>query len=368
MVGKTKDGVYYFFVRYKTIDGKIKQKRVQSREWKTKKEAQLAERSFLNNVSEPSESLTVDQLYEIYKREHGPMMKAKSLYTQNNTYTNHIKSHLGSVLVSKIDNRTISQWQQMLLKKGFSNRYLGKIQEYLRTILIYGEKHDLITKNPFKLDILQRKNEPKPDMQFWTIDEFTKFISEVDDPVYETFFRVLYWCGLREGEAAALTLADIDLENSTIRVNKTVDFVHKVITTPKTQNSNRTVAMTTGVKEATRRQIEAIRQVFGYTPTDDAKTNLFAYDLFLAPTSIKRKQVEACKRAGVKVIRIHDFRHSHVSLLVNMGFNPFEIAKRLGHTVEMVNNVYSHWFMESQLNMVKKLDEQEAIATRRPMN
>jgi integrase len=126
--------------------------------------------------------------------------------------------------------------------------------------------------------------------------------------------------------------------------------------------------MTAGVKESVKSRIEALQRVATYSPAQDSQINLFAYDIFLAPTSIKNKQRAACQRSGVKVIRIHDFRHSHVSLLVNMGFNPFEIAKRLGHTVEMVNNVYSHWFMESQINMVRKLDEQEAMATRRPMN
>lgn len=72
--------------------------------------------------------------------------------------------------------------------------------------------------------------------------------------------------------------------------------------------------------------------------------------------SIDRYKKNACIKAGVKIIRMHEFRHSHVSLLVDMGFTPVEIADRLGHTVEMVNNVYSHLFVGSQKRMADKLE------------
>lgn len=79
--------------------------------------------------------------------------------------------------------------------------------------------------------------------------------------------------------------------------------------------------------------------------------------MHLHQSSIDRHKNSAAVKAGVKIIRMHDFRHSHVSLLVDMGFTPVEIADRLGHTVEMVNNVYSHLFVGSQKRMAEKLEE-----------
>ena len=89
---------------------------------------------------------------------------------------------------------------------------------------------------------------------------------------------------------------------------------------------------------------------------DDNKL-VFNFDKHLDENAIRTRKNKWCEQAQVKQIRIHDFRHSHVSLLINMGFNPFEIAKRLGHTVEMVNETYGHLFQEAQQNMINKLDE-----------
>lgn len=83
---------------------------------------------------------------------------------------------------------------------------------------------------------------------------------------------------------------------------------------------------------------------------------LFYFDKPLDENSIRIKKDRWIKEAGVKRIRIHDLRHSHVSLLISLGFNPFDISKRLGHTVEMVNNVYGHWFQDAQSKMVDKLN------------
>jgi integrase len=84
---------------------------------------------------------------------------------------------------------------------------------------------------------------------------------------------------------------------------------------------------------------------------------VFGMNKHISSTTLKRVQEQACVASGVRIIRIHDLRHSHVSLLVSMGFNPVEIAKRLGHTVEMVNNTYSHLFTSSQQSMADKLNE-----------
>ena len=77
----------------------------------------------------------------------------------------------------------------------------------------------------------------------------------------------------------------------------------------------------------------------------------------LSKTSIARHKNKGCDTAGVKQIRIHDFRHSHVSVCISLGFSAFDIAKRLGHTVQMVNEIYGHMFTDRQLKMVDALNK-----------
>ena len=109
-----------------------------------------------------------------------------------------------------------------------------------------------------------------------------------------------------------------------------------------------------------RKCLEAVQRwhdVVNYYGEDKEQHIIFGVLQPMDDNTIRRHKEKYCKIAGVKNIRIHDFRHSHVSLLINQGFSAFDIAKRLGHTVEMVNNRYGHWFNDSQRKMIEKLDQ-----------
>ena len=60
--------------------------------------------------------------------------------------------------------------------------------------------------------------------------------------------------------------------------------------------------------------------------------------------------------AGVHKIRIHDLRHSHVSLLIAMGFTPVDIAGRLGHESIDITLHYAHMFPTRQNEMAERLN------------
>lgn len=78
----------------------------------------------------------------------------------------------------------------------------------------------------------------------------------------------------------------------------------------------------------------------------------------LRDTSIENHNKKFAQLAGVKKIRIHDFRHSHVSLLANSGINIQEIARRLGHSkIEMTWNTYSHLYPKEEEKAVEILNK-----------
>ena len=66
--------------------------------------------------------------------------------------------------------------------------------------------------------------------------------------------------------------------------------------------------------------------------------------------------LRGCKGSGVPVIRIHDLRHSHVSLLIHMGFTALAIGNRVGHEAEKITYRYAHLFPTVQTEMANKLD------------
>ena len=156
----------------------------------------------------------------------------------------------------------------------------------------------------------------------------------------------MYWCGLRLGEMLALTPADFDFEANTLSVTKSYQRLkgRDVITDPKTPKSVRSVALPRFVADEMREyiELEAIgpgERVFGFTKH------------FLA-----HEMDRGCKVSGVKRIRVHDLRHSHVSLLIDMGFSAVGIAERMGHESTDITFRYAHLFPDKQNEMARALD------------
>lgn len=363
MIGKNKQGIYYFSIYYKDSQGVRKQKKVENKEWKTKKEVQRQLDLFLISLNGKTENVTVGHLFDLYFEHKKDKLKLRSSSSMKSAYDKHIKPTFGKMLVEQITHQDIMAWQRSLMTNGYKNRYIEKIQAIFKTGLLFGVKYSYIQRNPFTIDLIKNRDEVKKEMMFWTTNDFKDFIDCVDEPIYEAFFKMLFWCGLRQGEALALLKSDIDFIKGTVNINKSYDVYNKIVNTPKTYNSYRVISLPNDVLRALDRLMLEYQQIDGY----NENIILFGFNKHLHPTTIKRKQVSACMLSKVKVIRIHDMRHSHVSTLINNGFSPFEIAKRLGHSVDMVNNVYGHLFPEKDKLMVDRLNQIQEESTKKSL-
>ena len=200
-------------------------------------------------------------------------------------------------------------------------------------------------------------NERKKEMNFWTYEDFKKFIAVKDDLKYKCFFKTLYFCGLRKDEIRALNWNDIDFKNNTLSVNKgisdNVNGKRYVISSPKTKSSNRTLPLP---KEVINELKELKQKCMEYT---NFKESWFVLggELPLGDDAIRRRKNNNCKLAGIKQIRLHDFRHSCASLLINNGADITLVAKYLGHTkIDETLNTYSHMFSNKLNNIIGLID------------
>lgn len=185
-------------------------------------------------------------------------------------------------------------------------------------------------------------------MKFWTKEEYKKFANEMMDKSVSYYaFEMLYWCGIREGELLALTAGDFDFEKGTVTINKSYQRLYgeDVITTPKTRKSNRTIKMPQFLCEEMQ---DYIGMLYGYKKKD----RIFP----ISKNYLHREMDRASRAAGVKSIRIHDLRHSHISLLIDMGFSAVAISDRVGHESIEITYRYAHLFPSKQTEMAKKLE------------
>ena len=171
----------------------------------------------------------------------------------------------------------------------------------------------------------------------------------MDKPLSYYAFELLYWCGVREGELLALSPSDFNFEKRTLRINKSYQRLEgeDVISTPKTKNSNRIVKMPQFLCNEMQ---DFFKQYYSLQPDD----RIFPVTKYYLSHEMDR----GCKESGVKRIRVHDLRHSHVSLLINMGFTALAIGKRVGHSAEKITYRYAHLFPSVQTEMVDRLDQE----------
>lgn len=242
----------------------------------------------------------------------------------------------------------VREWQNTLIKKGYAETYLKTINNQLCAILNYAVKYYGLRENPcHKAGSMGKKN--AQEMNFWTRQEYLQFIKTLEDsPQAHAAFQVLYWCGIREGELFALTRADIDFEKKIISISKSYQRIggEDIISAPKTPKSIRVVAMPDFLCNELAVYLDMI-----YDKAPD--TRVFP----LSKSFMYRFMVRGCERSGVKKIRVHDLRHSHASLLIELGYSPLLIAERLGHeNIETTLNTYSHLYPHKQAELAQNLD------------
>lgn len=188
------------------------------------------------------------------------------------------------------------------------------------------------------------------EMEIWTKEEFQQFLDcLMDKRVSWLAFQILFWTGIRIGELLALTFADIDLDRKIISINKSYQRLKRkdVITPPKTPKSNRKVNIPQFLVEDIQDYKESL-----YDPQPDDRV------IPVAKTFLEKEMQRGIKLSGMKKIHIHSLRHSHASLLIEMGFSPKEIAERLGHeNIETTLNTYSHLYPDKQERLADRLDQ-----------
>jgi len=179
----------------------------------------------------------------------------------------------------------------------------------------------------------------------WTKDEYLQFIEALRDKPASFFaFETLYWCGLRLGEMLTLTPADFDFERKIIHVTKSFQRIkgEDIITPPKTEKRLRRVLMPDFYADEMRSYLETLEL------TDNDR--IFPFTKSYMHYEIHR----GCAISDVKRIRIHGIRHSHISLLIDMGSSAVAIADRVGHESIDITYRYAHVFPSPQMEVVSK--------------
>ena len=346
-----------WFVQFRYTDWRGEKQQKFKRGFVTKREAQEWERQFLMQ-KQADVNMTFESFAALYEKDVKPKLKFNTWLTKESIIQKKILPYFKNRKLSEIKATDIIDWQNEIRKltdskgKPYSTTYLKTVHNQLSAIFNHAVKYYGLQVNP-----AQRAgnmgSEERREMLFWTKEEYLKFADAMmDKPMSFYAFEMLYWCGIREGELLALTPDDFDFRNRTVTINKSYQRLkgQDVITTPKTKKSNRTIQMPQFLCNEMQ---DYISKLYGA----DHDSRIFP----ISKHYLTHEMARGCKETGVKKIRIHDLRHSHVSLLIDMGFSALAIADRVGHESIEITYRYAHLFPSKQAEMAEKLDMERGI-------
>jgi integrase len=346
------DGSKTYTVNFYYHDNQGNRKRKKKEGIKRHKDAVSFESAFKaeieNDCTLPFCSL-FDEYLEDCRLQVGITLKETSYTSIKSIYNKHFKPELGNIAVNKITPDTIRKWHNSLLKAGYSQSSIRTYNTVLSTFFNHCVRYKNLSKNPVRLCQFRKQGTVKKEMHFWTLEQFNKFIATIDYIKRKTEYYLLFYSGVRIGELLALTISDVDRQNCTIDINKTYNHInkHDNITSPKTPSSYRIIALPPVICKMLGDYID--NQLYKPTP----KERIFKE----SEEAINGYLKSHIDKTNLPKIRLHDFRHSHASMLINMGYNILTISHRLGHKdVATTLNIYGHLYPDQDSKIATDLD------------
>lgn len=356
-----KDGrAFVFRVSEYGIDGKRHQYKSQA--YMTQEEAEEAEKKYLNKYKgvEVNPHMTFGQAYEKVYEYKLDKIKPTTLKTYRDREV--YMTLLWNVELVDLDEALYQKWRNQMNKTNLCDRYKTDIQKLIKTVINHAEKHWDFNLRKFynKLEVFKTPGALEKEMRYYTPVEFYQFLSVIDDIRFKCFFKTLYYCGLRRGEARGLQWKHIDLFNKKLYVKQQVmnppesnNDSKWYISSPKTKTSIRTLPLSDDLIE----DLKELKSKQKFDKKFNENWFVFGNSIPISTHKMNDMNKRYAEQAEVKRINLHGFRHSCASVLIH-GRTPITVvSKYLGHVDSTETlETYAHMFEEDLNDVPKYMD------------
>ncbi len=353
---------WYYRCYYTDMYGNRKQK--QSKMYPNKKAAKEAEMEFLSKIRTTDEvnyNISFREAYNEWWEVKKSLLKPTTTYNTKLNLDKNILKWFKDYKLNSIKLNTLLNWKKQLLKTNLSLNYKNCMIGYLKEMLMFSaDNYDfdmkIVTRLQKEKDCAPKRIKSDAETNYWTLEEFKKFINHVDKDLDKLMYIFLYYTGLRLGEMIALTWDDLCFDRKEIVITKTFtnkisDYEWKIIS-PKTNNSVRKVDLNDNLIELLKKHKEKEQKLYGF----NNDMFIFGNVKHISPTNFALHLNNWINIAKVKTITPHGFRHSHASLLIHLGCDSRDVADRLGDTVQVVESTYAHLFPKKRSETLEKLN------------
>ena len=365
---KKKNGLQGYRVIVNYMDESGRYKKIERAAY-GKAEAQATEQLLMAQVAEaPAGQTSLRELFDEYITDKATAVRATTCDKVRRVLENSVMPFFEKSKIDDLTPKKLQAWKNDLSAQDRKISTKQKIFQEFSTMLKFAVRRGYIKTNPldqignFKDVYFER---PQDVLHYYTADQYRLFskaareLAESRDTAIEwgcyVFFCVAFYTGARKGEINALRWSDID--GNIMHIRRSISQKVKgddLETPPKNKSSYRDLQIPRPLLDI----LAEHKQRQGSDPRFSEEWRVCGGSDTLRDTPIEKKNTAYAEAAGVPHIRVHDFRHTHATVLVNEGINIQEIARRLGHAkVEQTWNTYAHLYPREEERAVSILDK-----------
>jgi integrase len=320
------------------------------RSFRTEAEAKVARGTWIAEIDRgiviTPDKVTVGEQFQYWMDTHARHhTNDKTFYEYGLVIRKHILPVLGGIPLQKLSAKHLEAFKGDRLAADVGVRTVELCLMRLDQMLEQAVDLDLIPRNPAKK--VKKPRPPKREMQTWTRDQARQFLAAARESRFGPVWVVLLGTGMRRGEALGLRWKDVDFTRGTLTIHQTAGPGAKgrvgTKPKPKTDASRRTIPIDPHILAALREHRD--RRPVPLDAGQRANELVFASGLGtpITPSALRRDYLLWVERAGVPRIRIHDQRHTNITLALRAGARLADVSRRAGHArPSITSDIYGH--------------------------
>lgn len=307
--------------------------------------------------------LCISYMENYCKRYH----KVSAQRSDRTAINNWIKPLLGKRKIAKLKKLEVQEWVNYITDQGKSPKTVRNYFSVFRSMMDFAIDMDIITHNPCENVRLPKKE--KAAIKSYSKDELKMLIQALeitseDELRYKCAILLALFGGFRKGEILGFDWPDVDFDTCTMHVRQTRMIGPQqgvYIDSPKTENSQRDVVVPPFIMDLLRKlkvQQKADKLKTGPLYNNSPAMIKASDGDPLYPQVLQRWFTSFCKRNDLPAYGLHALRHTHASLLANIGADKVLVSQRLGHSqLSTTLNIYTHLFENTDKTVASMLQE-----------
>lgn len=280
----------------------------------------------------------------------------------------HIKPYLGNIYIEDLKPLHLQNFYEEKLKNGridkkggLSPRTVLALHRIIHSALQQAVKWQLIIRN-----VAEAVEPPKAKnykAKYLTDKQTEELINKAKGTDIYIPIMIAIYTGARRGEVLGLNWNNVNLEKGIIKIvdNLCTTKSGLIIKEPKTGSGVRTIAISKTLVDILKRyKVKQIENKIKLGRLYQENNIVCCYEdgRPFNPKRFSAKFHELLERNSLPIVRFHDLRHSHASLLVKLGIKPKVISERLGHSnIGITMDLYSHLYEEADIDVARKFDK-----------